>query len=123
MVLVRTLCDVPRDEMLLQAPRQTPFVEGCKVRTDGAGFEGYSVGVRARTQVSVSVQRLVARLLHVVPGATLPWVTDLSVRVPPRALGQGGPYTLQVLYCDVLRCQAVEAGPGYNNACVVCPCE
>ena len=42
-----------------------------------------------------------------------------SVSVPPRALGQGGPYTLQVLYCDVLRCQAAEAGPGYKNACVV----
>ena len=61
--------------------------------------------------------------LLVVPGATLPWVTDLSVRVPPRALGQGGPYTLQVLYCDVLRCQAAEAGPRYKNACVVCSCE
>ena len=29
--------------------------------------------------------------LPVVPGATLPWVTDVSVRVPPRGLGQGGP--------------------------------
>ena len=35
----------------------------------------------------------------------------------------GGQYTLQVLYCDVLRCQAAEAGPKYRNACVVCPCE
>ena len=122
-VLARMSCDVPRDEMLLQAPRRTPFMEGCRVRTDGAGFEGCSVGVRARAQVSVSVQRLVAWLLHVVPGATLPWVTDLSVRVQPRALGQGGPYTLQVLYCDVLRCQAAEAGLGYRNACVVCSCE
>ena len=62
-------------------------------------------------------------LLCVVPGATLPWVTDLSMRVPPRAFGQCGPYTLQVLYCDVLRCQAAEAGPRYRNACVVCSCE
>ena len=122
-VLARMSCDVPRDEMLQQAPRQAPFVEGCRVRTDGAGFEGYSVGIRARAQVSVSVQRLVAWLLHVVPGATLPWVTDLSIRVPPRALRRGGQYTLQVLYCDVLRCQAAEAGPKYRNACVVCPCE
>ena len=60
---------------------------------------------------------------HVVPGATLPWVTDLSVRVPPRALRRGGQYTLQVLCCDVWRCQAAEAGPKYRNACVVCPCE
>ena len=58
--------------------------------------------------------------LPVVPGATLPC---LSVRVTPRALGQGGPYTLQVLYCDGLRCQAAEAGPRYKNACVVCSCE
>ena len=48
---------------------------------------------------------------------------SLSVRVPPRALRRGGQYTLQVLYCDVLRCQAAEAGPKYRNACVVCPCE
>ena len=47
----------------------------------------------------------------------------LSVRVPPRALRRGGQYTLQVLYCDVLRCQPAEAGPKYRNACVVCPCE
>ena len=50
-VLARMSCDVPRDEMLLQAPRRTLFVEGSRVRTDGAGFEGYSVGVRARAQV------------------------------------------------------------------------
>ena len=71
-VLARMWCDVPRDEMLQQAPRRTPFMEGCTVRTDGAGFEGYSVGVRTRAQVAVSVERLVAWLLHVVPGATLP---------------------------------------------------
>ena len=122
-VLARMACDVPRDKMLQQAPRRTPFVEGCRVWTDGAGFEGYSVGARARAQVAVSVQRLVAWLLHVVPSATLPWVTDLSVRLPPRALGQGGPYTLQVLYCAVLRCQAAEAGPRYKNACFVCSFE
>ena len=72
--------------------------------------------------ISVNLLSLLL-LLHVVPGATLPWVTDLSVRVPPRALRRGGQYTLQVLYCDVLRCQAAEAGPKYRNACVVCPCE
>ena len=122
-VLARMSCDVPRDKMLQQAPRQAPFVEGCRVPTDEAGFEGYSVGIRARAQVSVSVQRLVAWLLHVVPGATLPWVTDLSVRVPPRALRRSGQYTLQALYCDVLRCQAAEAGPKYRNAFVVFLCE
>ena len=73
--------------------------------------------------MAVSSQRVVAWLLHVVPGATLPWITDLSVRVPPRALGRGSPYTLQVLYCNVMRCQAAEVGPKYKNACVVCSCE
>ena len=78
-VLARMACDVPRDEMFQQAPRSAPFVEGCRVWTDGVAFAGYSVGVRARAQVAVSVQRLVAWLLQLVPGATLPWITDLSV--------------------------------------------
>ena len=39
--------------------------------------------------ISVNLLSLLL-LLHVVPGATLPWVTDLSVRVPPRALRRGG---------------------------------
>ena len=122
-VMMRMSSDVPRDKVLQQAPRRAPFVEDCRVRTNGAGSEGYSVEMRGRAQVSVSVQRLLAWLLHVVPRATLPWVTDLSVHLPPRALRQGGQYTLQVLYCDVLLCQAAEAKPRFKNACVVTPCE
>ena len=54
-VLAQMSCDVPRDKMLQQAPRWAPFVEGSRVRTDGAGFEGHSVEIRARAQVSVSI--------------------------------------------------------------------
>ena len=54
-VVARTSCDVPRDEALVHAPCRAPHIDKCMVRLEGTCFEGYSVGVRARAHVPVSV--------------------------------------------------------------------
>ena len=70
-------------------------------------FRGYSVG---------------SWILHQMTHAVLPCVTDLSVRVPPRALREGGYRALHVHYCTTDTRHAAEHGPGVRNAFVVCPC-
>ena len=51
--------------------------------------EGASVNARSETGGMAP---------HVVPRATLPWITDLSVRVPPQALQ---PACIRFNYCTV----------------------
>ena len=43
------------------------------------------------------VERVLARLLHMIPASCLPGVMNLSVRVPPRALLPPAQFALHVL--------------------------
>ena len=85
-------------------------------------FPGDTVGPRPSPSPSHPVQRTLSWLLHAVPGSYLPWVTDLSVRVPPRALCPPLPFALHVLCCTPNTCHARETSLGSKNACVLCSC-
>ena len=119
-VMARMACDVPQDKGWLQVVRPPPRL-AAQASDARIMFRGYSVGSRPRAGVQPHVQQIVAWILHRVMHVVLQWVTDLSVRVPPRALREGGYRALQMHYCTADTCHAAEHGPALRHACVACP--
>ena len=101
---------------------RAPWMHRAECRSASKFFPGYTVGPRPSPSPSHPVQCTLSRLLHAVPASHLPWVTDLSVRVPTRALCPPPPFALHVLYCTPNTCHARETSLGSSNACLLCSC-